>query len=931
MLNGAANLIEQLLVRCHDVAVRRAWWVTLLVLLALVPSYLYISENLRINTDQEGLLSDQLPWRKAFLNYKRAFPQYSDLMVVIIDGDTPDQAQDAGLLLGKRLRRETQLFENVFQPDVSEFFRKNGLLFFSVEELEDLADKLAEVQPFLARLNADPSARGLFSTMTEAVNELSKGETYELKRAFESFANTIEANAEGRRERLSWQGLMSGRKIEANDKRATIVVRPRLDFGKLLPGETAFHAIHDIAEELGLTPENGVRVRLTGGAALEYEEMLSVSKGSAIAGMMALGMVAVLLLIGYRSVWLVTATLLTLIVGIVFTGVMATLLVGRLNLISVGFAIFNIGLGGDYAIQYCLRYRELLGGHSQDHRPALLATGRYIAGSLVLCALTTAVGFFAFLPTSYVGVAELGVIAGSGMLVSVALSLTFLPALLSLIRIRAYVRPPPGRFMTWLASLPARNGRTVLLTTLALVVGSALLLPRLSFDPNPVHLQNPKAESVRTYKDLLADSDRSPLSIVMALPDQAAVEQFKAKLEALNTVEGVEWVNDFVAEDQEDKLPIIEDMAFLLGPELMDGVSKPTASTEEKLAALEGLVVALNGYLKQADLNTPLAQSAERLRGALTRMQARLNAAEPARRKSIIEALESDLIGGLAGRLDALSASLDATEFTVEDLPPDLLERWRSADRHYRVEVLPKENLDDNEALRRFVDEVRAVAPEQATGAPVMNLESGDSIITAFKQAFVYAMVVIVALLFVVMHKKIDIVFGLAPLLLAGLFTGAVCVIAGIPFNFANIITVPLFLSMGIDSGIHILHRFRSAPPADGLLLTTGTAKGVALSTMTSVLGFGNLAISPHWGTASMGVTLAIGNFLTLLCTFIVLPSLLGLLNRNPATPMRLLQDPSDEQNGLAPPQHHPAHAAQKQRSAASAQRARNVKGRRRR
>jgi hypothetical protein len=221
----------------------------------------------------------------------------------------------------------------------------------------------------------------------------------------------------------------------------------------------------------------------------------------------------------------------------------------------------------------------------------------------------------------------------------------------------------------------------------------------------------------------------------------------------------------------------------------------------------------------------------------------------------------------------------------VDDLPADLLERWRSADGHYRVAINPKENLNDNGALRRFVNEVRTVAPAQATGAPVMYFESGNTIVTAFKEAFVYAMGVIVALLFVVMHKKIDVLLGLAPLLLAGLLTGAASVILGMPFNYANIIAVPLFLSMGIDSGIHILHRYRTDPPVDGLVLKTATAKAVALSTLTSVFGFGNLAVSPHWGTASMGITLALGNFLTLLCTFIVLPSILALLKGKLTTP----------------------------------------------
>jgi hypothetical protein len=181
--------------------------------------------------------------------------------------------------------------------------------------------------------------------------------------------------------------------------------------------------------------------------------------------------------------------------------------------------------------------------------------------------------------------------------------------------------------------------------------------------------------------------------------------------------------------------------------------------------------------------------------------------------------------------------------------------------------------------MQRFVDEVRSVLPE-ATGSPIVYLEAGNAVVKAFIEAFTYALIAIAVLLWFSMSSRIDVVLVLSPLLLAALLTIGAIVLAGIPLNFANIIALPLLLGMGVDNGIHMVHRFRTAPPEDGLMLNTSTALAIGLSALTNVSGFGNLAVSPHSGTASMGVILTIGILITLACTMFILPSLMALLLR---------------------------------------------------
>ncbi|NNM01346.1 MAG: MMPL family transporter, partial [Gammaproteobacteria bacterium] len=222
-----------------------------------------------------------------------------------------------------------------------------------------------------------------------------------------------------------------------------------------------------------------------------------------------------------------------------------------------------------------------------------------------------------------------------------------------------------------------------------------------------------------------------------------------------------------------------------------------------------------------------------------------------------------------------LADALAPFPVALETLPPEIKDRWISADGSYRIEISPRENLDDNGALEAFVAAVRGAVESPATGAPIINLEAGDAVVTAFLQAFVSALVAISLLLWLLLRQLREVMLALAPLLLAGLFTCAITVAAGTPFNFANIIALPLLLGIGVDNALHMLHRYRTDLPAHGLILSTSTARAVWFSALTTSCGFGNLAVSPHLGTASMGVLLTIGVIVTLLCTLFVLPSML--------------------------------------------------------
>ena len=367
----------------------------------------YTVENLSMNTDTEHMLSEDLVWRKLDQEYERLFPQYDNNILIVVEAATPDQARDTAALLYEHLQPEQALFEFVFYPNALAVFRESGLLYLDTGELQDLSDNLAEVQPFLARLARDPSLRGLLEVLADALDARADGEQVELDPVLTRINAAIEALQDGRPYRLSWQELMSGDKPDGaglpgagagqSTYREYILMQPKLDYGGFFPATPAIDKIHQVYKELDIASSPGAQIRLTGATVLAHEEMLSVMKGTETAAVLALALVTLILLVGLGSVKLALITVISLVTGLVFTAAFATLTVGELNLISVAFAVLYIGLGVDFAIHYCLRYREhLIGG--EDRQRALEKTSVNVGGSLFLCAVSTAIGFFCLYP-----------------------------------------------------------------------------------------------------------------------------------------------------------------------------------------------------------------------------------------------------------------------------------------------------------------------------------------------------------------------------------------------------------------------------------------------------------------------------------------------------------------------------------------------------
>src|SRR3984893_15704855 len=617
---------------------------TAIVLLLAVAGALFAMARLTIDTDINKLINPNLPWRLQEHRLEQAFPQNVDLLAVLGEAATPDETEDAPAALAARLSAEKDLFKAVRRPDGGNFFKQNGLLFLSKQNVQDFADQIIAAQPLIGTLAADPSLRGVFDALGLAAQGVAQGATdaAQIDAAFAAVDQASAAALAGRHQRLSWQNLLTGQKAEQNELRRFILTQPVLDYSALEPAERAPDAVPGAARELGLTPENGARVRVTGSVALSDAEFATLSRGAGFSTALSIGLLCLWLLLALRSLRLLAAILTTLIVGLIACAVFAVGVVGPLNPISVAFAVLFVGIAVDFGIQFSVRYRDER-FRVDDLGTAVRRTVEGIGGPLAVAAAAAAVGFFAFVPTDYTGVSELGLIAGVGMVLALVLNLTLLPALLTILRPKGERRPigfagaaPIDRFL-W------RRRRLVIVVAGLLAVGCLAMVPELSFDFNPLHLQNRQEEAVSTLFDLMSDPTTTPYTIDILTSSAKTAEALADQLEKLPEVAQAVTAESYVPSDQKEKLAIIQDAEQLLGPTLTPVQVKAPPSDAEALAASAPCA---------ADVKRVAARGSEpaaRLAQALDEVLSRGLAALPA--------LKANLAEGIDRRLEELRLS----------------------------------------------------------------------------------------------------------------------------------------------------------------------------------------------------------------------------------------------------------------------------------
>jgi len=842
------------------------WLIVLLFILLAGLTLWYTLNHLKVNTNTAEMISTEVPFQKNRIRLESEFPQDINTIILLVEGQSPEQTAAAVTRLSQALRQDTAHFKSVYLPDEGDFFNRNGLLYLEPEELERLSTRLAAAQPFIGRLSQDYSLRGLLGILTDAFKAPgSAADSMEFTPLLEKIRDALNAAREGKPYRLSWQELMSTRTSGLGITQRFMMVKPVLDYSDITPAESVMIALDSLISTVRQGYLADVVVRKTGEIVLEYEEMQTISAGVSVAGFASLAAVCLTLWYAYRSLRLMLATFVSLSLGLIFSLGFATVAVGQLNLISIGFAVLFIGMGDAYSSHFCLRYRELvLRGlpTGEALRETLTSTGP----SLILCTLTAAIGLYAYIPTHYSGVAELGIIAGTSLFIALGTTFTILPALMKIMPIRATAQKTSKGIPLILTDWPLRYARPIQVMTLLLTAVALFSLKDVTVDFNPINLRDPETDSVKTYKYLLKSQDTSPLTLSSIVAQESQLRDRKARFEALPTVDKVMTLFDWVPTQQDEKLALLSDLSLIMGPGLTTLPAVPVAG-QTRWDDVNSFRTALLQRRQLQDDGT-LASLAQALDDFIHYTETH----PPEQRETLLNELEHSLLINLPPSFNRLVEGLQAERITLDTLPADWVERWKSSHGLYRLQIFAKQDLDNLDNLREFIRAAQTVDPE-VTDVPVTYYESMQEVVKAFQQAFVIAFIATASLLLLFLRNIRDTVLILLPLVLGSLFTAASIVMVGVPFNFANIIALPLLFGLGVDNGIHMAHRLHYLTPNDRNLLGASEAQGVFYGALTTIFSFSSLAFTRHQGTASMGVLLAIGLLLTLLCSLVILPA----------------------------------------------------------
>ncbi len=883
---------------------RRCAWPLLAVAVVLaVASVYYTVTNLTIRTSRNDLVASNQRLIQQSEKMDRAFGG-RDGMVVVVENGHPKRAVKFANDLATELRRYPEHFPEIFYHIDPERLKRSALLYLDPQDLDKIKNHLLEQQNLLSGLAADPRLTTFYRLVNDRIARAMIGELFTGFLADKekpelpdlSLLNTslrgLSASLEGHqpqdplftsffpKELSDLEG--AGYFFTENDKFLLFLVTPKGDGYASRSKDLAL--LRQVVDQVKARYP-GLEAGVTGPDALEADEMSSSMKDVTLATWLSLAGQLGLLILFLRSLRRTLVEGLVLVLGLCWTFGLVTLVVGHLNLLSLIFAPLMLGLTVDYGIHWFCRLEEEEGAAGHCSAEVLTRTLRRSAPGIVYAGVAAIVSFVPLAFVGFKGLAELGLILAMGILVMLVATLLLVPALVTITEKCSPSEEPedcPPQPTPFLHLHWRRPGLLVGLGVLITALGG-LSMHYVPFDLNPLHLQNPTAESVVWEYKLIQDSKYSTSYGALAT---ASLEELIARSEALKrlpTVSHVESVLSFLPQQVEAKRPILRQMLPVLSainfPQAPAGRPEP-----QELAAI---LSRINFKVAEAAKNLGKDQAAtqervEETHRLINKIIPLLRTGDPHAARRLEEYgryFFSDLRdtwGLFRGYVDS---GLTATPPTLADLPAPVRQRFISPEGSYLIRVFPSEDTWNFGPLKQFVKSLWSIDPN-AVGDPVLlyNFTLGfrNSILWAAGLALL-AITVMLVLLFRSLKMAM---LALIPLVVGTGLTVNLMWLLNLPFNQANVLFVPLILGEGIEFGIIILARWRQEESARAITLPASTAKGVALAALTTTLGFGSLMVSGHQGTFSLGLLATVGSLSVLLASLSILPAFLRLVER---------------------------------------------------
>jgi hopanoid biosynthesis associated RND transporter like protein HpnN len=887
----APSLLGRALVAWTRLCLRAGSLVVLGAVLSAVAAGVFTAQSLGYKVSRTDLLDPDSEYNKLWIDYIAEFGADEDA-VVVVEGPSRTAVIRALEEVSAEVARNGELFRSVLHEVDLSRIRAKGLHYLSPADLAEIDRFIERTRPILeggwAQLSVTTMVGGLAGQMVAGAPTVTKPDREDPTAALERYSESLVAGLEaiarpaegsaadyispwpGMPDSLSTLRDLSSEHLLAKDGRlGFVLLRLAKASGGFAGASAATDELRRLIRVVG-DRHPDVTIGLTGLPVMEDDEMRASQQSMVWASGLSLAAVALVIIAGFGGVRHALMANGVLVIGMAWAFAWATASVGHLNILSVTFTVTMIGVGIDYGTYYIGRYLELR-RRGLDCESALLETSASVGPGILTGAITTAVAFFAAALTSFVGVAELGLIAGGGILLCCLAELLVLPAVVAVVDRGPLGRriPVPVPVHAWLAPI-FRYPRFVALAAMAGTMAVASGLHDLGYDHNLLNMQPDGLESVEIEKKLLAECDQSVWYALSIADSRAELLDRKERLQALPSVERVDEIASLLPVDEDLKRPLIERIQMRLA-------TLPERPPEIPLDRLDQVGETLAWAQTEASKRPGALRTAwhlERARDALRH----LGPEECARALAMFQQRSA---GELLSRLHALAGVADPEPPSLADLPPSLVERFVGQSGKHLLKIYGRGDIWDFAALETFVKDVRSVDP-RATGNPLQAYEASLEMKRSYEQAALYALVVILAVLWLDFRSITHSVLAALPLAVGLGQTLGLMGLVGIDLNPANLIGIPLILGIAVDYGVHIVHDYLERPGP--YAISASTANSVLVDALTTILGFGALMVASHRGLESLGRVLTLGVTTCTVTSLVLLPAILSLLRPGGAT-----------------------------------------------
>jgi len=848
----------------------------------------YTVKNLGFSMDRNDLVGSDKQYHRIFLEYKRDFQVRDDLVAVVESGD-PEKNRQFVERLAHRMQQEPGLFVDIFHKGDLTLMGSKALLLLDEDALQKLAKSLKDYRPLLDSLSTTTDLDSLFQFINNrfrAASRATNGENETLIQALPALRGILDQGTESLRRSgippSPGMGALFNAGPEAERAQYITFADGQIYLVSAKPAsdDLASRAVARLRELVAATNAEvpGVNAGVTGEDVLEFDEMRQSQMDSTRASIVSLVLCALLFVVGYAEFKRPMKAMATLVLGLGYTMAYTTFAVGHLNILTITFLPILIGLTIDFGVHLISRHEEeLAAGKPKEEalRLAMVMTGQ---GVFTGC-FTTAGAFFAMAFTDFKGIEEMGIITGGGMLVCLLPMMTFLPAWLAMESPKEAAPRLHAGFGRWrrgLENLWLRRPKTMVLLGVAATLAAIIPARRVYFDYNLLNMQSQGLPSVIFERKLIDSASKSLLYGVVVVPDAEAAVALDQVLTNLSTVASVDSIGRFFTGDPGQKLEQIRRIKqSLAGLEFSPPDSGPANidNLSRTLWSLHGyLGLALNQVSKEGQ--PELWEEMSLLRSSLQNFRSVLNQGNPEVIAARVGKFQRALLEDLSRTFASLQTQDASSGLRAEDLPDAIRNRFVGADGKQILQVYPKSNVWQRAEQEAFVKELRGVVPA-LTGTPVQLYEYTTLLKESYQQAAYYSLGAIALLVLFHFRRLGAVVLALLPVAMGALLSLGFMGLLDIPFNPANIMTLPLVVGIGVTNGVHILNRFAEERRAS--ILANSTGKAVLVSGLTTISGFGSLILADHQGISSLGLVMSLGVGFCMLVALTFLPALLSL------------------------------------------------------